>query len=205
MDRDGFHDVLFPAGVSMGARGGPRRSTDITTLASGAEVRRSRWLGALRSYDVACGIRSFSDAEEVLHFFEARQGRRYAFRFRDPFDHSSGTGGAPPSPTDQTLGMGDGAALDFSLAKAYGDIVRAIELAVAGSVRIAVDGAELTGWSLNENRSGVVFDQAPQQGSVITAGFLFDTPVRFTEDRIDLQLGVRGASLPAIGLTEVRL
>ncbi|MEM1381285.1 MAG: DUF2460 domain-containing protein [Pseudomonadota bacterium] len=207
MARDGFHDVVFPVAIGAGARGGPRRRTDVAVLGSGNEVRRSRWAGARRIWDVSGGIQTFADAETLVHFFEARQGRRYAFRFRDPFDHSSALGGAAPSATDQTLGVGDGTATEFPLYKDYGGVSRRIELAEAGSVFVAVDGAVLTGgaWSLSAERNRVILQTAPAVGQVITAGFLFDTPVRFTDDALDLELGARGAAVQAVGLTEIQL
>ena len=38
-----FHAVRFPAGISLGASGGPERRTEIVVLGSGAEERNSRW------------------------------------------------------------------------------------------------------------------------------------------------------------------
>ena len=39
-----FHPVRFPLDVSLGARGGPERKTDVVTLASGREQRNGRWV-----------------------------------------------------------------------------------------------------------------------------------------------------------------
>src|SRR4051812_21513312 len=46
-----FHEVRFPLDISLGSRGGPRRRTDIVTLASGREQRNARWAHSLRRYD----------------------------------------------------------------------------------------------------------------------------------------------------------
>ncbi|MEM7517307.1 MAG: DUF2460 domain-containing protein [Planctomycetota bacterium] len=207
MVREAFHDVLFPASVSLGARGGPSRRTDIVRLGSGHEVRRARWSQSLRRWDVSVGIKSFEDAEAVLAFFEAREARRYSFRFRDPVDHSSASGGADPSPLDQALGIGDGAATSFALRKAYGSVSRIVDLADDTSVRVAIDGVESdpAAWQLTAERNRVVFDEPPTAGAAVTAGFLFDVPVRFDDDQLVMQLGARGASVPAIRLSEVRL
>lgn len=52
-----------------------------------------------------------------------------------------------------------------------------------GSVRVAVDGMEIAGWTLDAG--GVVtLDEAPGEGAVVTAGYRFDVAVRFAEDRL---------------------
>lgn len=205
MAREGFHDVLFPAAVALGAIGGPSRRTNIVRTASGGEVRRARWSGSLRRWDVALGVRGFDEAEAVLAFFEAREGRRFAFPFTDPIDHSSASGGMQPSSLDQVLGSGDGTTTRFSLVKSYGRVSRAIDLAQAGSVAVAIGGVETSAFTLTPERDAIILDVPPAAGAQVTAGFLFDVPVRFEADELRLQLGARGASVPEIGLVEVRL
>ncbi|MEO1658897.1 MAG: DUF2460 domain-containing protein [Pseudomonadota bacterium] len=211
MDRPGFHNVMFPVAITVGARGGPGYATDVTQLASGGEVRQSRWSRSLRQWDVAGGVTDFAAAELLLSFFEARQGRRYAFRLRDPIDHSSALGGAAPSPTDQTLGTGDGVSTVFPLIKNYGQapytVTRAIALADPASLRMAVDGTELspTDAVLSADGDAAVLTTPPQAGATITAGYLFDVPARFDRDDLEFLVGAQGASLPAVPLREVRL
>ncbi len=92
-----------------------------------------------------------------------------------------------PGASDQLIGTGDGIADGFALVKAYGSgEVRRITRPVAGRVRVAVNGGEMaTGWSLDDQ--GVVqFATAPAAGAQVTAGYLFDVPVRFAEDRIEV-------------------
>jgi uncharacterized protein (TIGR02217 family) len=57
----------------------------------------------------------------------------------------------------------------------------------------------------------VTFDVAPAEGLAVTAGFLFDVPVRFASDQLDVDLSFfseaeqRGlARAPEIQLKEVR-
>ena len=37
---NGFHDILFPLDIALGARGGPERRTQIVELASGDDIYR---------------------------------------------------------------------------------------------------------------------------------------------------------------------
>jgi uncharacterized protein (TIGR02217 family) len=145
-------------------------------------------------------VRSEEDIATLLAFFRARMGAARGFRLRDPFDWRSGEGSA----VDQQLGVGDGATTRFALVKHYGAHVRPITRPVAGSVRVAVDGAETEGFAV-EPGGWVVLDAAPGEGAVVTAGFEFDVPVRFAEDR----LGVTAATFlagaaPSVPLVELR-
>jgi len=83
---------------------------------------------------------------------------------------------------------------------------RSIVKPVAGSVLIALDGiAQTAGWSVDTTAGLVSFDTAPAADSVITAGFLFDVPVRFDTDLLDVTLDVeRMGSITSIPLLEIR-
>ncbi|MHA6298121.1 phage distal tail protein, Rcc01695 family [Devosia sp. CAU 1758] len=202
-----FHHIRFPLDIALGARGGPERRTDVVTLAGGGEQRNGRWAHSRRRYNAGYGVKSRADMQAVLAFFEERRGRLHGFLWRDGLDHSSG--GAVPLPTDQVLGTGDGVRTQYQLVKTYGaafdPYVRIIARPVAGSVRVAVDGGEMvTGWTLDVTTGMVSFDSAPADGAPVTAGFLFDVPVRFDTDRLDIELnGFDGAEAPIIPLVEI--
>jgi uncharacterized protein (TIGR02217 family) len=204
MARDSFDDVAFPCRIALGARGGPRRRTDVVTLASGREVRRSRWAGSRRQWQVALPSLSEADAMALSAFFEARGGRQRSFAFRDPFDHRTGTSPDGVLPTDETLGDGDGTRTVFALNKSYGFSSRPIHLGEPGSLRVALNGQEtMDGWSLAPARDAVVFDVPPSAGETVTAGFAFDVPARFGSDELVLQLGAKGSSVPSLTIMEV--
>jgi uncharacterized protein (TIGR02217 family) len=202
-----FHAVRFPLDVALGARGGPERRTDVVTLANGHEQRNGRWHQSRRRYNAGYGVKSRADMAAVLAFFEERRGRLHGFLWRDGLDYSSG--GANPTPTDQLLGTGDGVRSEFQLAKTYGALfapyVRVIRKPVAGSVRVAVAGDELTsGFSVDIETGLVHLAEAPPEGAAVTAGFLFDVPVRFDSDRLDVELtSFDAAEAPSIPLVEI--
>ena len=106
------------------------------------------------------------------------------------------------------LGQGDGVETRFRLRKVYGDVERPIAKPVEGSVRVAVSGVERSSGTFEvDGTTGVVtLDEAPGEGIPVTAGFLFDTPVRFDADRLDVTLESFGAGrMAAVPLVEIRI
>ncbi len=208
-----FHEVRFPTAIALGASGGPTRRTEIVSLGSGHEQRNQRWAQSRRRYDAGFGIRSLDDLHAVIAFFEARAGRLYGFRFRDPLDRKSCAPGDQPGPLDQHLGVGDGETADFQLVKTAvaspGGIPRPIAKPVAGTVRIAVDGVEVAeglDFSLDAATGVVSFAalSVPPAAAVVTAGFEFDVPVRFDTDEIRVNLvAFEAGDIPSIPLIEV--
>lgn len=202
-----FHEVRLPARLSFGSTGGVERRTEVVTLASGYERRSSPWAHGRRRYLIGAGLRSLDDMAELTAFFEARRGRLYGFRFRDFADFKSCAPGAAITTTDQALGVGNGSRKTFQLVKRCGDLERTIAKPVAGSVRVAVDGVEAAdGWTVDTTTGVVTFDTAPANGAEVTAGFAFDTPVRFDADRVEITLETFGAGrVTALPLIEVRV
>jgi uncharacterized protein (TIGR02217 family) len=201
-----FEDVLFPIAIGQEASVAPNYSTNIVTGASGFEARNANWAQARLRFDAGPGVRGDAELEALLAFFRARRGPAVGFRFRDPYDCSSNAMTGEPTPHDQALGTGDGATDGFALVKTYGDgEQRRITRPVAGSVRVAVNGVEAaTGWTL-EDKGMVRFGVAPAAGALVTAGFLFDTPVRFAEDRIEVNRATfLAGEAPSVPLIEVR-
>lgn len=200
-----FHDIRFPLDIALNSEGGPTRRTEIIALVSGHEERNSPWAGSRRSYNAGYGVRSVADIEAVIAFFEARRGRLHAFRFRDPFDWKSCALAQTPRADDQILGQGDGVRRGFALVKRYQSGAqsydRPITRPVAGSLRAAVGGVEIGAYALAD---GVVtFAAPPPAGAVVTAGFEFDTPVRFDTDSLRVNLAsFRAGEIPSIPLIE---
>jgi len=209
-----FHEVTFPLDIALGARGGPERRTEVVTTGSGREERNARWAHARRRWNAGYGVKSLDALSDVVAFFEERRGRLYGFRWRDRLDHSSAPLGATPAPDDQTIGTGDGAIASFQLKKAYGGAhalyARPIAKPVAGSIRVAVAG--------EEKEEGVHFDSdaatglivfragnVPAESAAVSAGFLFEVPVRFDTDFLEVDLAAFAAGeIPSIPVVEIR-
>jgi uncharacterized protein (TIGR02217 family) len=210
-----FHDTRFPTDISLGANGGPERKTDIVTLGSGREERNARWADSRRRYNAGYGVKTLDQLHAVIAFFEARRGRLHAFRWRDPSDWKSVAPGQAIGATDVSIGVGDGASVNFQLVKPYGEGAhvwfRTITKPVADSVQVAVDGDVLTPGddvSVDHTTGAVTIAAAktPPPGSSVTAGFAFDVPVRFDTDTLEINVaGFRHGAIPSIPILEVRL
>lgn len=199
-----FDDVLFPLALGRDAAVSPEFSTTVAVTASGHERRNALWADARLRFDVGPGVRSEAELGVLIAFFRARHGPATGFRLRDPFDFSShGMTGAPTA-SDQFLGTGDGLAASFQLVKHYGEQRRTITRPEPGSILISVDGAPVYGWT-QAGQGRIVFDTAPAAGAEVRAGFRFDVPVRFAEDRLDVS-GVNFAAgeAPSVPLIEIR-
>jgi len=205
-----FHEVRFPTSIAFHSSGGPERKTEVVTLGSGYEERNGVWSASRRRYDVGYGVRSLDDIHTVLAFFEARGGRLYGFRFKDFSDFKSCTPGAAVTPLDQAVATGDGNTKSFALTKTYSSgpasFTRPIAKPVAGTVRLALAGAEQSGFTVDTAGGLVTFATAPPLGAAVTAGFEFDVPVRFDSDTLSINLAAfRAGEIPSIPLVEIRL
>ena len=203
-----FHDVRLELPRALGAVGGVERRVDVVALANGKEFRNSPWAHGRRRFEIGGTMMSQSALYDLAAFFEARGGRMYGFRFRDPMDWKSCKPDEVVTPFDQVIGVGDGAIATFQLVKSYGDAPfatkRTITKPVEGGVRLAVGGVEVSSAAfVVDSMTGLAtLDTPPGLGDVITAGFEFDTPVRFDIERLDISFDAvnagRAVSAPLI-------
>ncbi len=210
-----FHEVLFPLDIALKSAGGPERRTEIVAVGSGREERNARWAHSRRRYDAGYGVKTLDALSAVVAFFEERRGRLHGFRWRDRLDHSSAAPGLAVSPLDQPIGAGDGTTTTFQLVKTYGGVhapyTRPIVKPVAGSVRVAVNGAEKTAgthFTVNTATGVVTFlvGHVPPASAAVTAGFQFDVPVRFDTDYLEVDLSAFAAgAIPKIPLVEIKM
>jgi uncharacterized protein (TIGR02217 family) len=210
-----FHEVLFPLDIALKGAGGPERRTEIVAVGSGREERNARWAHSRHRYDAGYGVKTLEALSAVVAFFEERRGRLHGFRWRDRLDHSSAAPGIAVSPLDQVIGTGDGVTAAFTLRKTYGSVYapyqRPIVKPVPGSVRVAVDEMEAeegTEFTVDTATGIVTFlpGHVPADDAAITAGFLFDVPVRFDTDYLEVDLSAFTAgAIPKIPLVEIKV
>lgn len=204
-----FDDVSYPLALGSDAGISPEFSTSVAVTASGFERRNSLWSDARLRFDVGPGVRSEAELGTLIAFFRARRGAARGFRLRDPSDFSSNGMTGTPGAADQYLGTGDGLTAAFPLVKRYGGVadgqIRRITRPVAATVSVSLDGVtQAAGWSLDEGGT-IVFAAAPAMGAIVRAGYRFDVPVRFAEDRLDISGAAFAAGeAPSVPVVEVR-
>lgn len=207
-DMQPFDDVPYPLALGSDASVAPEFSTTVAVTASGYERRNALWSDARLRFDVGPGVRSEAEMGTLIAFFRARRGPARGFRLRDPTDFSSHGMTGAPTMLDQLLGTGDGACTAFPLLKRYGEgddpQVRRITRPDPASVVVSLDGVAQTGWTV-EAGCIVTFATPPAPGVQVRAGFLFDVPVRFAEDRLDISGAAFAAGeAPSVPVVEVR-
>ena len=209
-----FHEILFPLDIALKSAGGPQRRTDVVALGSGREERNARWAHSRRRYDAGYGVKTHQALSQAIAFFEERRGRLHGFRWRDRLDHSSAAPEAAVTALDQIIGYGDGVTATFALRKTYSadysPYRRPIEKPVAGSVRVAVSGTEVSegsAFTVDPTTGIVTFiaGHIPPLSAAVTAGFSFDVPVRFDTDYLEVDLSAfEAGAIPKIPLVEIK-
>jgi uncharacterized protein (TIGR02217 family) len=207
-----FHEIRFPIDIALGSKGGPERRVEVVELGSGREERNARWAHAKRRFNAGYGVKTATQLQQTVQFFEERRGKLHGFRFRDPLDNQSSLPGAAVSASDQLIGTGTGAQSSFQLVKTYGasfaPYARTITKPVIGSVAVSVNGvaAAPSDFSVDHATGIVTFIPAkiPAAGAAVRAGFAFDVPVRFDTDYLEVDLSAFAAGeIPSIPLVEI--
>ncbi|MCE2926464.1 MAG: DUF2460 domain-containing protein [Rickettsiales bacterium] len=198
-----FVEVRFPADIAFGSAGGPEYNTDIVITQGGYEQRNINWSQARARYNVAHGVKTQAQLDELIAFFRARKGRADGFRFKDWTDYRV---------TGQSLGSGNGTKTQFQLVKSYisGSVTesRTINKPVAGTVVVYLNGVvqNPSTYSLNTTTGMITFNTAPANGVAVMADFEFDVPVRFDTDRLSATIDTYAShSWSDIPLVEVRV
>lgn len=176
-----FHEEVFPIKIAYGAVGGPKFKTTVLTLESGFERRNVDWSSVRSEFDVAYGLKTQSELDEIRRFFYARKGRAYGFRFRDWQDYKL---------TNQVIGITNGTLSSFQVFKRYqsGPVIydRPLKKLEADTVQVFADGAPITPNSVNIDTGMVQLTagQAAEVGSHISVTCQFHVPVRFDTDHL---------------------
>lgn len=182
-----FHDVTLPDEFQYGSQAGAGFSTIVQQTASGHEIRVARQAQAVHRMSLRTELQSASQAKTLKAFALARRGSLHSFKIKDWSDYTSNADGeSAATALDQLLGSGDGTTTTFQLVKRYettgpNPYIRTITLPIAGTVVAAVDGITTAAFTVS-GTGQIVFSSPPGNGTVITAGFQFHVPVRFTLD-----------------------
>ena len=209
-----FHEVLFPLDIALKSAGGPERRTEIVAPAPAA--RSATRAGRIRAGATtrATASRRFEALSAVVAFFEERRGRLHGFRWRDRLDHSSAAPGAAVAarPGDRHRRRRD---RDLPARQDLRRRLRALPAAdrQAGARQRARRGRRQRGGRghglhlrhHDRRSSRFLPGHIPAAGAAVTAGFLFDVPVRFDTDYLEVDLSAFAAgAIPKIPLVEIK-
>ncbi len=205
-----FLDIRFPTDISYGSAGGPSYNTSVVVVKSGREKRNINWNYPRIEFDVAYGIKEFSDLESLIAFFHIVQGKGYTFRFKDFSDFKSCSIENESSFDDQIIATGDGTTTEFQIYKSYSyessvRQSRKVTKPISSSVSVGINGIEQeSGWSVEDTTGIITFNSAPADGASISAGFLFDIEARFDTDSLSTNLEDYKAGSTEVPIIEVK-
>jgi uncharacterized protein (TIGR02217 family) len=180
-----FHDISLPAGLQYQSVAGAGFATIIQETASGHEYRVARQAQGRHRFSLVKNLQTEAEAKTLKTFALQRRGALHSFRIKDFSDYTSADNGIDaPTAQDQVIGQGDGTDDTFDLVKLYdgsgsSPYPRAITLPVSGTVLVAVGTVATTSFTIN-SQGQIVLGTPPIASAVVTAGFEFDVPVRFS-------------------------
>jgi uncharacterized protein (TIGR02217 family) len=173
-------NAVFPTfpGLTWNVTKTPQWSTRVQRVASGRELRASLFTrplwGIKLSYEVL-RANGLQELQQLVGFFNARQGSFDSFLYADPDDSSV---------TQALFGTGDGSAKQFQLLRSFGGFSEPV-VALQGVPTIFVNGAQSAGATADLNSGIVTFAAAPAAGAALTWSGSFYWRVRFAKDSIE--------------------
>lgn len=188
-----FKEMRLPIEISARMVGGPMWNTRVIPLDNGNEFRIAVWQYPLHKFDCGAALREVQNAIDTKRFFFRSQGMAYGFRVLDPFDQSADVGEG--NATLVSTGI-------YQMVKDYlvdGDLFRrTIAKPIPGTCVVFVDngmGPVVASSSTVDYTRGLIsaISPTPTIDTVVSWVGMFDTPVRFTTDA--LQIGQDPAGL----------
>ena len=210
-----FHEILFPLDIALKSAGGPQRRTDVVALGSGREERNARWAHSRRRYDAGYGVKTLRCAVaggRVLRGAARAALRLSLARPARPFLRRAGCRGRADRPGDRHRRRHDrdvpaGQDLWRASIRPISGRSRSRWPAACASRSPAAEAAEGTAFTVDTTTGVVTFlaGHVPASGAAVTAGFLFDVPVRFDTDYLEVDLSAFAAgAIPKIPLVEIK-
>ncbi len=188
----------LPDGIERGAQFGPSFRNVIQESIAGNEQRFAQWTKCRAIGDISYGLLDSADPDgdfkAILAIWRVHGGSLLPFRFRDWSDYTA---------VDELFGEGDGAETEFQLCRTYDPseillgtpgssvYVRDITLlapAAESTPVIKVDGVTktvVTDYTISATGL-VTFTSPPANDKPLTWTGLFDIPVRFDTDTLNV-------------------
>lgn len=175
-----FNEARLLDCVAYGSEFGHEYNTRINELRSGVERRNAEWERALGRYAVRYMNLDEEDHAVVVSAHHACMGALIGFRLKDWSDYQA---------EEEVIGFGTGALESYQLQKTYifGTLstTRAIYKPVQGQVQVFENGSPIA--ATVDYTTGIVQVTAANGAELTWAGE-FDTPVRFSDDRLSFSI-----------------
>ncbi len=186
-----FSNQLFPIDISYGASGGPEYATDVVVMKSGKEQRNCNYQRPRYRYNVAHGIKTKEQLDQLISFFRNHKGQAIGFCFKDWLDYEAKM--QPLKPI---------AAKTYQLVKHYAQDERLISKPVKNSVELYLHEKKIKNYQVDYQMGIISLDK--EVSEVIYADFEFYVPVRFASDKLSANMDNYGSySWLDISLIEV--
>lgn len=173
-------NAIFPTvpGMTLSVTKTPMWSTAVQQSVSGKEIRRAKrarviWKFNLKFEFLRADAR-FNELQQVMAFYNARQGQYDSFLLKDPTDNAE---------VGQVIASGDGVTKTFRLVHSIDTWVEPVGYAPAPTMYL--NGVSTSAFTTDGQ--SVTFTTAPANGVVITWSGTFYYRVRFAEDTIDFE------------------
>lgn len=169
---------------SLGARGGPMFSTEVTKTTGGQAYTNRNWTMPLHRYDITQAVREEADFAELREFFFNVGGRADAFRFKDLADYRA---------TAQPLAAVTVGTL-YQLTKVYTRGARSFSRTInkpVNSIAVFRNGSSIS--PTIDYTTGRVTISGHTGGDVYTWTGEFDVRVAFTSDAMEHEIVNKGS------------
>lgn len=203
--------LLFPVDISYGSTSNNEFNTTVIATKNGYEQRNQNWSTDRRSYNVVEGARRSNKLETLRYFHKLVRGRLSTFLYKDWFDYkSSESMNDAISNSDQVIGTGNGTKTQFQLIKTY-DAVDAsspltinITRPVTNTELISLNNVSNNSYIIDYDTGIITFNTAPGTGVVVRAGYEYNIPCRFDNDKLVITLDTYNISSSSVDIVEVR-
>jgi uncharacterized protein (TIGR02217 family) len=175
---------LFP-GVSWGVIKRPLWATNVADAVSGRQYSLRRRIYPLWQfklpYEVLRSTASLTEMQQIVGFFNARNGRYDDFLFQDPRENSV---------TAQAFGVGDALTRTFELVRTYGGFAEPVGGVNTATLRIYVNGVlktVTTDYTISSDWRYITFTVAPAASAALTWTGSYYYRCRFLNDDIPFE------------------
>jgi uncharacterized protein (TIGR02217 family) len=183
-------EVVFPVlpTLSWPVQRRPIWSTKVQESISGKETRIGLWSYPCYEYsisfDVLRSFGTFTELQQLIGFFNARNGSFDDWLFNDVYDNSA---------TNAQFGVGNGTRTQWQLARNYGGYIEPVRR-VNFVTDVRINGTPTAAYTVNSTIGTITFTTAPPNGAFLSWNGTFFWRCRFVEDDIDFNMVMAGYS-----------